>query len=70
MNDRDNFKLSTCQSKVYQFIRDYQINNNGRVPSQEEIAAGLDRSRSTVRFHLDRLIDKGYITHPTAAKGR
>ena len=53
-------KLSRCQS-VYQFIRDYQISNDGRIPSQDEIASGLGKGRSTIRFHLERLMKKGYI---------
>ena len=55
-------KLSRCQSSVYQFIRDYQIINGGKIPSQDEIAAGLGKGRSTIRFHLERLMKKGYIT--------
>ena len=55
-------KLSRCQSSVYQFIRDYQTNNDGKIPSQDKIAIGLGKGRSTVRFHLERLMKKGYIT--------
>ena len=54
-------KLSRCQSSVYQFIKDYQI-SNGKIPSQDEIADGLGKGRSTIRFHLERLMKKGYIT--------
>lgn len=60
-------KLSAAQSEVYRFITEYQIRNDGRTPSQEEIAAGLGKGRSTIRFHLNRLIKKGYITNPSGS---
>ena len=54
--------LSPQLSHVYQFIKTYQATNDGRFPTQDEIAEGLGKGRATIRYHLLRLQNKGYLS--------
>jgi DNA-binding MarR family transcriptional regulator len=47
--------------KVYQFIKQYIGENNGRPPTQREIAEGCYIARSSVQRHLDVLDARGLI---------
>lgn len=54
--------LTKQQDVVYQFIRSF-LEREGYPPSVREIAQGVGlKSVSTVKFHLDRLVEAGYLT--------
>lgn len=54
--------LPPVQRMTLLFIRQY-VAQNGFAPTLKEIAAHLEvRSASTAHFHLERLIEKGYLT--------
>jgi predicted transcriptional regulator len=53
--------VTEAEMAALRAIRDY-IKRFSIAPSFEEIAAAVDRKKSTIRHTLRRLIDKGLIT--------
>lgn len=46
---------------ILRFIKDY-AKRNKMAPSIEEIAAGVDGSKTAVRYHIGVLIDDGFLS--------
>lgn len=62
--------LTPAQRKVYDFIRDY-MERHGYPPSHEEIRVALGfSSRNSVRKHLLRLEERGYVKLPLPNRKR
>lgn len=50
------------EDNVYQFIRNYLIENNGRSPSYDEIMVACDiSSKSNVKPVLEKLVKSGLL---------
>lgn len=54
--------MNDTTKAVYCFITKYIQENNGLSPSYREIAAGVDKVISVVKYHLLVLKDLGMIT--------
>ena len=48
--------------KIYRYIIDFKQQHDGISPTTYEIAEALKVSRSTVRYHLIKLIELGMIS--------
>lgn len=47
--------------RVFTFIVTYKRTHDGNAPSLYQIARALGIDKSTVKYHLDRLVDAGHI---------
>lgn len=62
-------RVHPTTTKVFDFIKRYN-QQYGRPPTGREIAAGLNRSPSTIDRHLNKLEDMGLIERePRTARG-
>jgi SOS-response transcriptional repressor LexA len=69
MSDSPQIQLHPTTARVYRFIIRYKQANGGASPSIQEICQGVGiASKSTVKYHLDRLAASGRIK--TADDGR
>ena len=61
--------LTAIQTRVLEFIRS-EIHSTGRSPSMREIQAEFGyRSPHTPKFHVDRLVDAGYLRREPGHRG-
>lgn len=63
-------KGKNTQSKVYNYICEYYIKHS-YMPSYEEIMTGTGiKSKCTVKTHIDRLFDAGWIESENRGQAR
>lgn len=58
----EKYYLTFSEMKIYNFIK-YYINKNGYSPSLKEISEECNTSISWAHTVVNRLTDKGYISH-------
>jgi SOS-response transcriptional repressor LexA len=56
MGRRVNENPLNTRERVYSFIVQYKIENNGDSPTVREIAQGISVGQTTVHHHINRLI--------------
>lgn len=60
MNNRRTPRMTPRQTEVRNFVREW-IFLKGKNPRVQEIADGLEITRTAVRKHVDRIVAKGYL---------
>lgn len=48
--------------RVYRFIKSFKMAHDGCAPSNQEVAKALSLGKTTVLYHIDRLIELGLIS--------
>ena len=48
--------------KVYRFIKAFKVAHDGCAPSTQEIVKALEIGKTSVLYHIDKLIDLGLIS--------
>lgn len=53
--------MASAEDEVFEFLKNYKIQNKGLTPSYDEIAAALGIGKSTVKYHLENIEKDGKI---------
>jgi hypothetical protein len=51
------------QDRVWRWIVDYKVLNDGNSPTYEQIALALGLAKTTVYIHVKRLAERGKLIH-------
>ncbi len=53
--------MLSSEEDVFEYLKKYKVDHGGVSPSYDEIAKDLGLGKTTVRYHLENLEEKGKI---------